>query len=328
MENCSEQVKVLKDLLVELISGIPGLKTSYSYFTTLYESFYYLNSPSVIGDFPETYFTQLVQIHKENKFLTNNLYKSDIPIIDQFTPEELECGLLKLIDERDNLITETQKYIPSSVTTSFDFLIFINTFFNNAIRRTWEYIRIMKLENPSINFKIRSKKGRLKEPPIYTIYTTPSRSLLHRDMLLSDDRFSFDSQITKFSLKNKYDRFTGGDLSDVDSVIKYYKLHKQRNLFPDEQVLSQLLTIIANKNDPVLHQYLSKIVDSNLVLNNNNFRDLYIVVINPKNPPSVDSPLDDYFWNNYEMIKKTVLSPEIRKFSPRLVKLVVTLETA
>ena len=114
----------------------------------------------------------------------------------------------------------------------------------------------------------------------------------------------------------------------MNSVVKYYKLHKQRDLFPDEQVLSQLLTILANKNDPVLHQYLSKIVDSNLVLDNNNFRDLYIAVINPENPPLVDSPLDNYFWNSYEVIKKTVLSPKIREFSPRLVKLVVTLETA
>ena len=113
----SEQVVVLNNL-IGLISG--------TYFPkTLYEAFFYLNRPTFIGDFPETYVTHLVQLHKENKFLTDNLYKSDIPIIDQFTPAELESELLKLIDERDNLITETQKYIPSSVITSFDFLLFI-----------------------------------------------------------------------------------------------------------------------------------------------------------------------------------------------------------
>lgn len=258
-----------------------------------------------LRDFPEEYIELFTKTIENQKFF-HVAYDNTIPISEQFTPKELKEGFVNLQKERSTLILETRKHLPSCevVFGTSEFVWLIAREYDRLINLVSEYLRIMKVENPEVIFP----EENLSTPiQINNGFRTLGLSSFRIEQLPEPEIEDFPEDI---------DRFTG-DKNLTHDIISFYKLKNKYHVAHDEVVLSHFQKLSPSTE---LKYYLGKICDSNLILDQNNFRDLYNVVYG-------DEFTIDKFWENYTLIKNIVFSKDITGFSPRLIKFLVTLET-
>ena len=256
-----------------------------------------------------------------NQNLLNINYNFDKFADQQFSLNELVNGISKLKKERDKLLLETQKYLPSKYLTSLEFLHVINNTYNKTIMYIEDIIRVLKIENPEIDVDEEIVDFNNPRDIIYNYF----RGLTARSIeVRSESRFSNKIQNM---LGENYDRFTGETLESVLELLKYYqeKITIYDGVSDDEVILSNLLKL--DKDEPELNNYLSRIRDNNqnLLLDIKNFKDLYTLVKTIKEEPIEDDFNMDLFENYYDTITNVVFSDKINHISPRLIKLLVTL---
>ena len=285
---------------------------------------YYGNSVSISPtsflesrDFPKECKESIEKILTEQKFLHDN-YDYTLPIKEQYTKEELEEGLSKLSLEKAYIIQEVFKYVPSNMFTTYYPLNVTVINYNCAIERINDYMRIMKLENPGVKFK------HALQPPPNVVYPPYPRSRSLTGLEVIPVKGSLD-ELEKYleSAKKQVDRFTGDTVFTKD-VINHLKPRKNKDeVNKDELILSQLLSL--NQEDDILKIYLTKVSDNDLLLDSNNFLDLYEMVVNIVGGKTKKFTIEK-FWRDWNIIRESVFSKDIVNYSPRLIKLAVTIE--
>lgn len=274
---------------------------------------FYWNNLIDKRDFPSSYEDTFIKTIEGSERLLTITYNREKSVKEQYSLEELVSGLLTLPQERDFLVQETQKYLPSKYIKDHKFLFVISDCYNGTIRDIKDLLRAMKIEDPDIDVC-------LSDPPTRVLFSF-FRSL---DPYYINKCFDVPEPLTK-DLKNlvkDYDRFIGGSLDSVDLVREYYQLKYCSDLEKDEVVLYQLPSLrVKCISDPsLLNSYLDKVCDPTLILDQNNYADLYRESLNE------DDFSMDNFQRNYDKIKNIVFSKKIKEFSPRLVKLLTTIE--
>lgn len=115
-----------------------------------------------------------------------------------------------------------------------------------------------------------------------------------------------------------YDRILREDLTYTKEIIKTYSLPEQEGLSIDEIIPVHLKEL---KNDIVIQEYVRKASDKNLLLNQHNYKALYIAAGFDKEDYTLDKALTEI-----SDIIDAVLSPEIISgVYPEVIRMAITL---
>ena len=255
----------------------------------------------------------------KDPFLEKN-YNPDLPIIDQYKPSELKKAITKLKETRKKLIFETLKYLSSYDMKDNLFIETISDGYDISINIVKDYIKILNLENPElVKEKDYLQKINLKSS-IPLIYLLGDR--IYNLLSPTIDESSIDINLC-------YDRILGVDLTTslVNDVIDYFSkkgIHfDEKHLLRDECVLSKLTELEPN---PLLDYYLRSIsstVSTEDLVDETNYEDIYNTTFDYDHKEPFSMKL---FWDNFSKIKSDVFSDNIKKYSPRLIKFLVSLQ--
>lgn len=279
-----------------------------------------------IRDFPHEYFEIFKSL--EEKYVKFSVpYDYRFPITDIFNEEELIGGLQELRQERITFIRQTQKYIPSKLFVEFPPIQFGVHIFNELINQVDSYVGILKLEKPDLVDD--SVKLDLNDPILNYFHSLSGRDIkidcnyLYQNWYTSEENIS-ESQDNP-NILGDYDRFTGEeDSKTLNKLLKKYNLGEPEEVLEkDEIILSRLTSLEDSK---LLRDYISKIADPTLLFCMDNFKDLYTACTTKEEVKDYEFSMEQ-FYENYNTIKSAVFSNSISNFSPRLVKLAVTIET-
>lgn len=254
----------------------------------------------------------------EDPFLVKN-YNPDLPIIDQYKPSELKKAITKLKETRKKLIFETLKYLPSYNMKDNFFIETISDGYDISINLVKDYIKILNLENPELVKEKDHLRLKINQVPLIYLLGGNVYDLLTPSI---DESSSIDTNLC-------YDRLLGVDLttSIVNDVIDYFSIKgikfDEKHLLKDEWVLSKLTELEPNSLLDYYLRTISSTVSTADLVDETNYEDIYNTTFDYDHKEPFSMKL---FWDNFSKIKSDVFSDNIRKYSPRLIRFLVSLQ--
>lgn len=275
---------------------------------------------------------KFVKKHEKALDLINNYDPTKTASEQGYGGEYIRKELKSLKRDCEKILEEYVVYLCSDEKRrSFDTLYYLWAYTNTAMAGLYRVAGVLAIED----YTIRDSLGDLLDSDIYKqigrstsvdnrrygkarycYYDTAVRffdreSCFGVDLL--DDINTVYDRVTK-----NYDRILGEDLTYAKDIIKTYSLPEQEGLSIDEIVPVHLKEL---KNDIVIQEYVRKASNKNLLLNQNNYKALYIAAGFDKEDYTLDKTLTDI-----SDIIDAVLSPEIiSSVCPGVIKMAITL---
>lgn len=283
--------------------------------------------------FLDTKIKKFVKKHEKALDLVNNYDSTKTAKEQGYSGEYIRKELGSLKRDCEKILEEYVVYLCSDEKyRSLNALYYLWVYTNTAMAGLYRVAGALVIEDYTIRDSLRD----LLDSDIYKKIGR-STSVNNRYANYRNYRYCYDTAVRFFDKENcfgvdlvddintvydrktkDYDRILGEDLTYARDIIKTYSLPEQEGLSIDEIVPVHLKEL---KNDIVIQEYVRKASDKNLLLNQNNYKALYIAAGFDKKDYTLDTAL-----TNISDIIDAVLSPEIiSSVYPGVIKMAITL---
>lgn len=284
--------------------------------------------------FLDTKTRKFVKKHEKALSLVNNYDPTKTASEQGYSGEYIRKELKSLKRDCEKILEEYVVYLCSDKKHRFfDLLYYLWTYTNTAMAGLYRVAGALAIEDYTI-------RGSLGDLLGSDIYEQIGRSTSVDNGFAQYSRakyYYYDTAVRFFDRENcfgvdlvdnintvydrvtkNYDRILGEDLTYTKEIIKTYSLPEQEGLSIDEIIPVHLKEL---KNDIVIQDYVRKASDKNLLLNQHNYKALYLAAGFGEEDYTLDKALTDI-----SDIIDAVLSPEIiSSVCPGVIKMAITL---